>query len=85
MESIIAWLTNVEQFMEWELTGETEVLAENSLLCPFAHHKSIMTWLGIKLVPPHWEVADEQFILCMSFLRYLLFSSEFKNATLSSN
>jgi hypothetical protein len=33
----------VEQFVEWELVGETEVFGENLPQCHFVHHKSHMT------------------------------------------
>jgi putative SOS response-associated peptidase YedK len=36
----IRWLINVEQFMEWELEGETEVLGENPPQYYFVRHKS---------------------------------------------
>jgi hypothetical protein len=38
----------VEQFVEWRLAGTTEVLWENLLQCHFVHHKSHMTWSGLK-------------------------------------
>jgi hypothetical protein len=39
---------NVEQSVEWELAGETEVLRGNLLQCHFVHHKSHMTWRGLE-------------------------------------
>jgi hypothetical protein len=47
---------NVEQSVEWELAGETEILWENLPHSHFAHHKSHMTWPGIEPGPPPWEV-----------------------------
>jgi hypothetical protein len=48
----IAWmagqLMNTDQFMEYELTGETEGLPETLLQCHFVHHKSCMIWRGIE-------------------------------------
>jgi hypothetical protein len=35
-------MTNVEQLVEWELTGETEVLAEKLPQCHIVHQKSHM-------------------------------------------
>jgi hypothetical protein len=35
---------SVEQAVEWELLGETEVLGENLPHCHFVHQKSHMTW-----------------------------------------
>jgi hypothetical protein len=46
---------NMEQLMEWELAGETEVLVENLPQCHFDRHESHMTWPGIELGPPRWE------------------------------
>jgi hypothetical protein len=40
-------MINVEQSVEWELEGETEVLGENLPQCHFVHHESRMTWPGL--------------------------------------
>jgi hypothetical protein len=48
----------VEQFVEWELARETEVLVENLSECHFAHQKSYMTSPGIEPGPPRWEAGD---------------------------
>jgi hypothetical protein len=51
------WMMHVEQSVEWELTGETEVLGENLPQCHFVH-KSHMTWPGLEPGPPRWEAGD---------------------------
>jgi hypothetical protein len=48
----------MEQLVEWELVGETEVLGENLPHFYFVHHKSHMTWPGIEPGPPRWEASD---------------------------
>jgi hypothetical protein len=45
-------MMSVEQSMEWELAGETEVLGENLPPCHFLHHKFHMTWSGLEPGPP---------------------------------
>jgi phage-related protein len=37
------WMMSVEQSVEWELAGETEVTGENLPQRQFVHHKSQMT------------------------------------------
>jgi hypothetical protein len=48
-------LMSVEQSVEWELAGETEVLGENLSQCHFVNHKSHLTWPEMKPRPPLWE------------------------------
>jgi hypothetical protein len=50
----IRMMVIVEQSVQYELAGETEVLGENLSYCQFVHHKSHMTWPG----PPRWEAGD---------------------------
>jgi hypothetical protein len=51
-------MMNVEQSVEWELVGETEVLRENLPQFYFVHQKSHMTWPGLEPGPPQWEARD---------------------------
>jgi hypothetical protein len=39
-------MMSLEQSVECELVGETEVLGENLPHCYFVHHKSYTTWPG---------------------------------------
>jgi phage-related protein len=41
-------MMSVEQSVEWELAGETEVLGENLPQRHFVHHKSHMNWRGLE-------------------------------------
>jgi hypothetical protein len=38
--SMIGWLMDMKQSVEWKCTGETEVLGENPLQCHFLYHRS---------------------------------------------
>jgi hypothetical protein len=49
---------NMEQSVDWELAGETEVLGENLPQCDFVHYKSHMTWLGLESRALRWEAGD---------------------------
>jgi hypothetical protein len=48
-------MMSVEQSVEWELAGETEVLGETLPRCHFVHHKSHMTVSGLEPGPPRWK------------------------------
>jgi hypothetical protein len=52
------YMMNVEQWVEWELAGETEVLGENLPRFHSAHHKSHMTWPGLEPGPPRWAAGE---------------------------
>jgi hypothetical protein len=56
--SMIEWLMNMAQLVEWELTEETEILGVSLPQCHFVLHKSHMTWPGIKPGPLWWEAAE---------------------------
>jgi hypothetical protein len=51
-------MMSVEQSVEWELAGETEVLAENLPQWHLVHDKSYMTRPGLESGPPRWEASD---------------------------
>jgi hypothetical protein len=45
-------MMNVEQSVEWELAGETEVRGGNLTKWHFVHHKPHMAWSGLEPGPP---------------------------------
>jgi hypothetical protein len=51
-------MMSLEQLMEWELAGETELLGENLRRRHFVHHKSHMPWPGLEPERPRWETGD---------------------------
>jgi hypothetical protein len=50
---------NVEQSVEWELAGETDVLGENLPQCHIFYHKSHIIRPGLEPEPPLWEAGDK--------------------------
>jgi hypothetical protein len=50
-------MMSVEQSVEWELVGKTEVLWEKLPQYHFVHHKSHITWPLLEPGPPLWKPA----------------------------
>jgi hypothetical protein len=57
-------MMGVEQAVEWELAGETEVLGENLPQCHSVNHKSHMPWSNYlsMAVQPLWTLPLFQFL-----------------------
>jgi hypothetical protein len=51
-------MMSVEQSVERELAGETEVLGGNMSQGHFVHHKSHMSWPELEPGPPWWEIGE---------------------------
>jgi hypothetical protein len=49
-------MMSVEQSVEWEVAGETEVVGETLSQYYFVHHKFHMTWPGLEPGPPWLEI-----------------------------
>jgi hypothetical protein len=52
----MGWLMHMEQFVERELTGETEIRKENLLQYHFVYQKLRINWPGIKPQTLLWEI-----------------------------
>jgi hypothetical protein len=52
-------MMSVEQLVEWELSGETEVLGEYLPQFQFVRHTSHMIWRGIEIGPLRWETGGK--------------------------
>jgi hypothetical protein len=51
-------MTGLEQPMEWRLARERSTRGVKLLRCHFVHHKSHITWPGLKHKAPRWEGRD---------------------------
>jgi hypothetical protein len=60
---MVGRLIHMEQLVEWELEGETEILAEIPIQYTSSTSKSHMTWTGTKPSPPRWETGG----WCLSY------------------
>jgi hypothetical protein len=68
---------NVEQSVQWQLAGETEVLGENLLHCLFIDHKSHMKLPGWSPGRSGWKPATNR----LSYGKAIQYSVQLMNET----
>jgi hypothetical protein len=77
----MTWLlVVVEQLMEWELAGETEVLGLTPPHCHLAYNKSHLIWSEIEPGLPLWDVTASCLCMltCFMLVSGLAFTSTLK-------
>jgi hypothetical protein len=56
VSSVIGWVMNMEQLVEWKLAGETEVLGKHLPHWYFVYHKLHMIWYEIEPRSTWWKL-----------------------------